>query len=451
VTTPTSSLRVVTGATNASPIIVSWTGPTGSVSVGSVVTIAGVRGNDAANGTFTLTSVSGGVGGGTFQLDGTTGSGAYAGGGGIWIHGGEVTSAELTALDAKLAVRVTDKTGDEIRGQYTVAVAAPVSLDFTGAQSGIVANAPGARVQTAGAGRVYLRDGDEVQCNPHRTRTITVSCVEAFVDYYDAGGTEALIAFAAAKCGVASTKVSAQQPFWLPMTRVHDGARLVKASLFFFPRASDSTQIALPSAYPTLELFRIDPSSQTASQSLSTLGAATFAGVDTAAEYALAPGVGAVGNLAFDVAVGGTKVAVNAGQLLVDASDNEFAVTTSGTYGRGDPLPVQATPPDLGNFLGAATNHAPGDALAWKGTAPAGAAASLLVAAGGLVGGLDAGYAHRVDFVPSASRATIDCSTYAYSCKFTDDTTVETSLGWYPTIFVAVRLEFDSIASMRAV
>lgn len=65
----------VTGATNASPIVV--TTAAHGLSTGDVVTIASVGGNTNANGTFRITVVSST----TFQLDGTTGNGAYTSGG----------------------------------------------------------------------------------------------------------------------------------------------------------------------------------------------------------------------------------------------------------------------------------------------------------------------------------------------------------------------------------
>ncbi len=68
----------VTGATNASPIVIT-TGSTFGLVTGEVVTISGVGGNTAANGTFTITVLSAT----TFQLNGSTGNGTYTSGG-IW-------------------------------------------------------------------------------------------------------------------------------------------------------------------------------------------------------------------------------------------------------------------------------------------------------------------------------------------------------------------------------
>jgi hypothetical protein len=66
----------VSGATNAAPIVVTTTAAHGWVT-GEVVVVHGVTGNTAANGRWTITVTSPT----TFSLNGTTGNGAYAGGG----------------------------------------------------------------------------------------------------------------------------------------------------------------------------------------------------------------------------------------------------------------------------------------------------------------------------------------------------------------------------------
>ncbi|MDB5391564.1 MAG: hypothetical protein JWM11_7210, partial [Planctomycetaceae bacterium] len=66
----------VTDASNASPIVIT-TGSTGQLQNGQTVTISGVTGNTAANGTFTVANKTGT----TFELVGTTGNGAYVSGG----------------------------------------------------------------------------------------------------------------------------------------------------------------------------------------------------------------------------------------------------------------------------------------------------------------------------------------------------------------------------------
>lgn len=65
----------ITGATNASPIVV--TSASHGLSVGTRVTITGVGGNTAANGTFTISAADTN----TFTLSGSTGNSAYTSGG----------------------------------------------------------------------------------------------------------------------------------------------------------------------------------------------------------------------------------------------------------------------------------------------------------------------------------------------------------------------------------
>ncbi len=66
---------VITGATNASPIVI--TSANHGLNTGSRVKVASVGGNTAANGTFIVTRVDAN----TFSLDGSTGSGSYTSGG----------------------------------------------------------------------------------------------------------------------------------------------------------------------------------------------------------------------------------------------------------------------------------------------------------------------------------------------------------------------------------
>ncbi len=71
------SLNVaLTGATNATPIVIT-TASTGALTTGDHVTISGVLGNTAANGTFAVTVASGT----TFSLDTSVGNGVYTSGG----------------------------------------------------------------------------------------------------------------------------------------------------------------------------------------------------------------------------------------------------------------------------------------------------------------------------------------------------------------------------------
>lgn len=70
-----TTAKTITGATNASPIVI--TSATHGYSTGDIVTVAGVGGNTAANGIFAVTN----TGTNTFSLDGSTGNGAYTSGG----------------------------------------------------------------------------------------------------------------------------------------------------------------------------------------------------------------------------------------------------------------------------------------------------------------------------------------------------------------------------------
>lgn len=67
--------KAITGATNASPIVI--TSAAHGFTTGDRVTISGVLGNTAANGTWTVTVVDGSH----FSLDGQSGNGAYTSGG----------------------------------------------------------------------------------------------------------------------------------------------------------------------------------------------------------------------------------------------------------------------------------------------------------------------------------------------------------------------------------
>lgn len=88
----------VTGATNASPIVITTSAAHG-LPTGAYVKIASVGGNTAANGSFFITS----TGSTTFSLTGSTGNGAYTSGG-TWKTVGlfkiTLTGAVLSALEA---------------------------------------------------------------------------------------------------------------------------------------------------------------------------------------------------------------------------------------------------------------------------------------------------------------------------------------------------------------
>jgi len=69
------SSETITNATNASPIVITATAH--GYASGQTVTVSGVLGNIAANGTWTVTVLTAN----TFSLNGSTGNGAYVSGG----------------------------------------------------------------------------------------------------------------------------------------------------------------------------------------------------------------------------------------------------------------------------------------------------------------------------------------------------------------------------------
>ena len=87
--------KTITAATNASPIVITATGH--GFATNDIITIAGVTGNTAANGTFTITKVDND----TFSLNSSTGNGAYVSGGTarsaytITLPNGTLTSANI--------------------------------------------------------------------------------------------------------------------------------------------------------------------------------------------------------------------------------------------------------------------------------------------------------------------------------------------------------------------
>jgi len=79
----------ITGATNASPIVI--TSANHGLETGTLVTVSAVGGNTSANGTFAITKVNAN----TFSLDGSTGNGTYTSGG-VW-HATGVYSVTIDA------------------------------------------------------------------------------------------------------------------------------------------------------------------------------------------------------------------------------------------------------------------------------------------------------------------------------------------------------------------
>ncbi len=100
----------VTGATNASPIVITSVGH--GLTTGTRVTITGVGGNTGANGTWKVTRVDAD----TFSLDTSTGTGAYTSGG-TWNTSGLY----------KLSLTVSAANGYEAGVTYSVLVSGAVS------------------------------------------------------------------------------------------------------------------------------------------------------------------------------------------------------------------------------------------------------------------------------------------------------------------------------------
>lgn len=86
----------ITGATNASPIVITSNGH--NLTTGALVTVAGVTGNTNANGTRRVTVINAN----TFSLDGSVGNAAYISGG-VWntaaIYEIELTAQVTNSLD----------------------------------------------------------------------------------------------------------------------------------------------------------------------------------------------------------------------------------------------------------------------------------------------------------------------------------------------------------------
>jgi hypothetical protein len=83
----------ITGATNATPIVITSAGH--GLTSGSVVTISGVGGNTAANGTAAVTRIDAD----TFSLDGSSGNGAYTSGGSWHPTGAYTWSVDALGAD----------------------------------------------------------------------------------------------------------------------------------------------------------------------------------------------------------------------------------------------------------------------------------------------------------------------------------------------------------------
>jgi len=104
-----ASTVAVSGATNASPIVITTSSAHG-LGVGDKVVVASVGGNTAANGTWVISAVGGGsgeMGATTLTLQGTTGNGSYTSGG--TVQG--VKSAPATGMRLGTGTAAVAKNG----------------------------------------------------------------------------------------------------------------------------------------------------------------------------------------------------------------------------------------------------------------------------------------------------------------------------------------------------
>jgi hypothetical protein len=99
---PAATTTPITGASNASPIVITTAQPSG-LQTGAVVTISGVLGNTAANGTFIITV----VGLTSFSLNGSTGNGAWTSGGVITVTAYDATTIQTIFVTALAAATAT--------------------------------------------------------------------------------------------------------------------------------------------------------------------------------------------------------------------------------------------------------------------------------------------------------------------------------------------------------
>ncbi|MBI2805846.1 MAG: tandem-95 repeat protein [Planctomycetes bacterium] len=140
----------LTAATNATPIVIT-TGSTANLATGRTVTIAGVNGNTAANGTFVITVLSAT----TFALTGSIGNGAYTGGG-SWSSEAIIN---LTRNLAPSALPNFTITGFEARvnNQVVTAVTRQDVVLFTISGTGLTA---GGAANVAELTRAYIYQED---------------------------------------------------------------------------------------------------------------------------------------------------------------------------------------------------------------------------------------------------------------------------------------------------
>ena len=413
---------------------------------GTIGTIAGCRNaSGALMGTYNGASVVTVVDAYNFTTS-TAYVAGYASGGGVWPTGAEVSSGELTGFDSKLALRVTDKTGDTLVGPVTLSGTPGVAVSDPAAQ--IVTNNPTSQIVTMGAGVKYnLGDGDDVDLYPPRTQSIFVSMTEALNEYGSDGiqfGQQLTNSMFVLSTNNGSTSIV--QKFWLPLSRLRDKATLLRATLFFFPSPYNAG--LPPTVAPTLQLFRFNPVTDIALTSLAANGPATFPLPSAATSYGATPPVPSSGYFNPTFLTIGETVQLTAGQLLSDSSGNLFKVSLSGNYTASTPVPIVAVAPSTGTFYATNGNLAGGTPLTWSST-PSGLGPTGTVAAAGLSGGLNGFYAQKLIFTPDASMSTIDQSTYAYVAKVTDDDVNYANGGTaINTAYSGILLDFGNIVSL---
>jgi hypothetical protein len=98
----------LTAATNATPIVVTTSSAVPLLANGQVVSVTGILGNTAANGTWTLTALSNN----TFQLNGSAGNGTYTSGGTINYTG---YTGNAVTFSSKIILQSPHATGWQVR------------------------------------------------------------------------------------------------------------------------------------------------------------------------------------------------------------------------------------------------------------------------------------------------------------------------------------------------
>lgn len=496
---PVSPLAVKTVSSHAGAYSVETSIPHGIVGVDTAVSISGCRDASgvlmtALNGTHTAIVLSTTV----FYFASTYAAGyTHSFGGSVWVQSSKVTSATLTGFDSNLT-RAVDKTGDTIYGEYTSLVNPAIQVDSGGQVLTEVSGATFGTTPYGTFGNIVLGDNDDIQLVPARSRSIMISPLESLTNYQPVSlysnlatslSSSDLYPFGAEQYYDPTTNQGAQI-FWIPLTRIHDKSTLVSATLYFF--STLQAGLTIPSVFPTIQIFRINPSTSTSLTSLSDAGAAAFTlptastsayqytvtvnsgtlfqGSPTVtyssatttttagglAAYIQTPAIGASGGLLLSTGNGGSAT-VSTNSILTDSSGNVFQTTTSGTYANGASINVQAiAPASPAVFYGSNTNHSSGDILTWV-SAPINCNQTLTVGPDGLTGGLDAGYAQSVTFVPDSDKATIDQTNYVYILKCTTDNAPKVnSLALVPdgpdyaSVLTGIKLTFSGITSLAA-